>query len=435
MITNIRQVFRESFDDFEIAYSRHYDANGNLVEHKCGSAEVDYLAGAWHRVSTDNGRTWGEWITDLNDSVDGPKGLIPYGEDTDQEIGEISEPGFYDEDSGCMIGFSGLNYIIRGHAVGYFEKWKYGYDYDFTHSYFSFKKPNGETVTRLLRFEDGPEFRRGPRDMEFLTKNRVGVSSLMRAPDGTLIFFAYPSMRLCCKLEGVDVNRYFPSCPDLVYGLVIGHLKWDPEKEDYEITYSNPIMLSDLQSSRGIGEPQLVFLPSGRWLIVFRGSNKRLTQWNARIDPKTPGFKWYSFSEDNGKTWSVSMPWHFDTQEVVYSSASVCAIFRSSKTGDYYWIGNLCEPSMIYGNEPRHVLNICQIDPTYGHLIKDTLRVIDTRREGQGMETELSNFTLFENRETLDLEIRLSKCNMHDGTCQEMGDWYGEAWEYYISFD
>ncbi|MBO4228853.1 MAG: exo-alpha-sialidase [Clostridia bacterium] len=444
MISNIRQVFREANDGFEFYYTHQYDKSGNLIERKFGSAECDYMSAAWHRVSTDNGKTWGEWITDLNDAEDGRKGMIPYGDDEDQELGEIREPDFYDEDSGCTIGISNINYIIRGHAVGYFEKWKYGCDYDFYHSYFSFRKPNGELVTRLIRFEEGPEYRSAPRDMEYLKKNRVLIATLdhpdqsspfLRAPDGTLIFLAFPSMRLCCKLAGVDVNRYFPSCPDLVSGLLVGHLKWIPEKEDYEITYSNPIMVSDMQSSRGVAEPVIAFLPSGRWVIAYRGSNKKLTQWNARIDPKTPGFKWFTYSDDCGKTWSVSMPWHFDTQEVVYSSASFSATFRSSKTGDWYWVGNICEPSSIYGNDPRNTLHICQIDPTYGHLIKDTLRVIDTRREGEGPQTELSNFNLFENRETKELEIRLSKCNMHEGTEQIKGDWYGEAWEYYISFE
>jgi hypothetical protein len=107
--------------------------------------------------------------------------------------------------------------------------------------------------------------------------------------------------------------------------------------------------------------------------------------------------------------------------------------FRSKKNGKLYWIGNIIdEPWRIHANDPRHVLQICQVDDTYGHLIKDTLTVIDTVREGQ-TDVELSNFALFENKETLELEVRVTKINF-DGKRQEEGYLYSEAWEYYISF-
>ena len=73
------------------------------------------------------------------------------------------------------------------------------------------------------------------------------------------------------------------------------------------------------------------------------------------------------------------------------------------------------------------------MDPQYGYLLKDTLTVIDGRRDGQTY-VELSNFDLLENRETLDLEVRLTKCNFNGGR-QEEGDWYTEAWEYTVHFD
>ena len=241
-------------------------------------------------------------------------------------------------------------------------------------------------------------------------------------------------MRLCCKLAGLDVNTFYPTCADLHVGVMIARGHWDPALEDFTFTYSNPIMVSDLQSSRGFTEPQLAVLESGRMLLVCRGSNGIEPGWNSRISPAAPGFKWHAWSDDGGRTFTPGMPWHFDTREVVYSSGSMFTFFRSKKNGKLYWIGNIIdEPWRIHANDPRHVLQICQVDDTYGHLIKDTLTVIDTTREGQ-TDVELSNFALFENKETLELEVRVTKINF-DGKRQEEGYLYSEAWEYYISFD
>ena len=438
MITGITQKQREIIEDIEVMYTRSYDADGNLIERKGTSSEVDYGSGSWSRISRDNGATWTDWVKEFNDDEDGRRGTFQVGDDTDQILGTVGgcEPDIYDPVSGCKIGVSGFTYLLKGHKVGYFAMWDTGEDTLFNHSYFSFRKPNGELITRMIRFEDGKENYdpKNPRDMEFLANNRVAVGPIQKAPDGSFLFTVFPTMTLCCKIAGVDVNRYFPSCPNLTAGMLVAHLSWNKEKEDYDITYSNPIMLSDVQSSRGLMEPHLVFLKSGRWLIMFRGSNKHYSQWNSRIDPRMPGFKWYTVSDDNGMTFSEPAPWHFDTQEVVYSSATFSDVFRSTKTGELYWIGNIVDPTQIFGNYPRYPLQICQIDETYGYLLKDTLREIDTRREHEGSFLELSNFNLLENKETLDLEIRLTKINTHEGVRQEDGDWYCEAWEYVVSF-
>ncbi len=418
-------------------YTRVYDEEGNLIERKGTSSEVDYGTGSWRRVSTDNGRTWTEFEKEFDDDADGRRGTFPVGEDTDQILGAINPPTVPDPVSGCKIGISSTVYIKKGHHVGYFDMCEKGEDNLFCHSYFSFERPNGEIVTRMIKLEDGKEDfdPSNPRDMKFLGTNRISAGDLFRTPDGEFVFFICPTMTLCCKVAGIDVNTFFPSCPNLVCGAMVGHIKWNAEKQDYDITYSNPIMLNDLQSSRGLMEQRLIILKGGRWLIVFRGSNKPYPQWNSRIDPHTPGFKWYTYSDDGGRTFVPPMPWHFDTQEVVYSSATYSKVFRSSKTGELYWIGNIVNPSEILGNYPRYPLQICQIDETYGYLIKDTLREIDTRREGQGSLLELSNFDLLEDRKTKDLQIRLTKINTHEGRRQEDGDWYCEAWEYVVSFD
>ena len=130
------------------------------------------------------------------------------------------------------------------------------------------------------------------------------------------------------------------------------------------------------------------------------------------------------------------MPWHFDTREVVYSPASIHAFFRSTKNGRLYWIGNIIDPKLLEpsGSNPRWPLQICEVNEEYGYLIKDTLTLIDTRREGDTFWLELSNFNLLEDRETLDLELRLTKEGQRTVDFDKY-DWYTEAWKYTIRFE
>ena len=419
----------------EESFLRRYKADGTLIETRITCSECDYFDGCWERESPDNGRTWGEWKKIYSDE-EGRRGRVPGSAEGDEYLPWDFKPTLEDPVSGCRFGVGTDFYFIRGHDVGYFDYWEKGEDNMRFHAYFAFERPDGTTVRRMFEFEEGgadydPE---NPRNPAFLDKNRAMVSDLAILPDGDLRFLLHPTVRLCCRIAGVDLNGFFPSCPDFQVGILYARAHWNAEKQDYDITWSNPIMLSDLQSSRGIMEPCITPLENGRIMIVFRGSNWVSEAWHTRIDPCAPGYKWYVISEDGGRTFCPPMPWHYDTREIVYSPATISKMFRSSKTGKTYWIGNIVdEPWKIDGNSPRYPLQICEVDSRYGYLLKDTLTVIDTIREGQTY-VELSNFDLLENRETLDLELRMTKCNFNGGE-QIEGDWYTEAWEYMIHLD
>ena len=126
------------------------------------------------------------------------------------------------------------------------------------------------------------------------------------------------------------------------------------------------------------------------------------------------------------------MPLTFTTREVVYSSATMPYLFRSSKNGKLYWIGNITPPEKTKGNYPRYPLHICEVDEEHGALKKETLTVIDTVREGETEFLQLSNLDLFENKLTGRLEIRLCKL----GRVSELdADKGADSWEYEIEFD
>ena len=431
----IESRMRSFNPDAEETYYRRYNSDGDLVEERITSAEVDYASGKYTRISKDNGRTWSEWETKFDDNTAGRRGRVPGSPHGDELLDNVCFQ-FVHEQSGCMVGSGSHMYYLNGHDVGYFAMWEKGEDNFRTHAYFTFKRPNGEVVRRMFEFEEGgadydPEKYRDP---AYIDKNRALAEGVRVLPDGDLCIGLWVTMTLCCKLAGVDVNNYFPSCPNLQFGLIYARGHWNPEKEDYEFTYSNPIMLSDVQSSRGMMEPALEVLPNGRWLVVFRGSNMCSEVWNTRISPSAPGFKWYTYSDDGGKTFAPAMPWHFDTREVVYSPASTSSFFRSKKNGKLYWIGNIIdEPWRVHSNNPRWPLQICEVNEEHGYLIKDTLTVIETVRDGQ-TGIELSNFGLLEDRETQDLHMSITKINFND-QYQEEGNWYSEAWEYVIHFE
>ncbi len=430
---------RSSNPDCEETFFRSYDGEGALCETRVLSSEEDYASGSFSRISTDNGRTWTDWVSHFNDAADGRRGKIPGSKEGDEILGGCS-PYLYDPKTGCTVGVGSTFYYLKGHDVGYFAMWYEGEDNVRTHAYYAIRRPDGSEEKRMIEFEEGGEDfdPANPRNPAFIDKNRAMAGDLTVLPDGDLMFNLFPSMRLCCRIAGVDVNTFFPSCPDMQSGLVVVRLHWNPERNDYDFIYSNPIMLCDLQSSRGIMEPQMRILKNGTIMIVFRGSNTQIPVWHTRTNPSTPGFKWYVLSEDGGRTFTPPMPWYFDTKEVVYSSASTSAFYRCPKNGKLYWMGNIIpEPWRIEGNNPRWPFVICEVNEEYGFLIKDTLTVIDSLREGE-LTTELSNPSLLENRETGNLEIRMTKINMSwaDETVQQSrGKWYSEAWEYILEFE
>ncbi len=434
----IKSVMREAYPDKEVDFTRSYNAKGDLVETRYILTETDYYSAGYFRVSPDNGRTWGEWVKQFEDEGGEHRDIIPGNEFGDEYSGGggYHEGGsVLDAKSGCRVCTSGSYYLMNGRK-GYDQYWAEGKNTMRSHAYYSFKRPDGTVVTRMFEFEEGGEDYdpENPRKPAFLDKNCAMTEGIRLLPNGMPAAILWVQVTLCCKMAGVDVNTYFPSCPDLHKGIVLATFHWNAERNDYDVHYSNPMMVSDLQSARCMMEPKLSYLKSGRLLMVLRGSNVMEEAWNTRTTTATPSFKWYAFSDDGGLTFSPVMPWHFDTREVVYSSASICEFFRSMKIGKLYWKGNyIDEPWRIEGNDPRHILQICEVDETYGYLIKDTLPGIDTVREGQ-TDVELSNFNIFENRETLELEIRLTKIDFN-GDRQEKGQLYSGAWVHYIEFE
>ena len=71
---------------------------------------------------------------------------------------------------------------------------------------------------------------------------------------------------------------------------------------------------------------------------------------------------------------------------------------------------------------------------SYGEWIpveKETLTVIDTRREGESEELQLSNFMIIEGRESLNFELSLCKIGQYDAK----KPYLAEGWVYEIDVE
>ena len=152
-------------------------------------------------------------------------------------------------------------------------------------------------------------------------------------------------------------------------------------------------------STRGAIEPSIIMMPDDRILMVMRGSN------GGPKDPdcELPGYRWYSISEDGGKTFSKPEPWEYTDRTGFYSPSSCSKLLRHSN-GRYYWIGNICEENSR-ANMPRNPLCICEIDKDSLLLKKETKFDFIKREKHQYEDVTFSNFYAVEERDSGDILV------------------------------
>jgi len=425
MITVKAEKHHDARDDGVIeTYSHRYRDREGLVriETRDYVSSSDFSDDTYERISEDNGKTWGEWKN-------------VYVENGFEVLGEhernfpANPPEIWNPVHKHYVGI-GMERIFKGgHTNGLGLFWKGDPTGLIDHTYITVRPEGGEKFHQLVKYEEGAEFNRDdPMHPDYSTRNISFMgSNLVFDTNGDILFPIGVPAKKCCEIAGADVNEIFPSCPEVLRNLMFIRGVWNGEK--YEFIPSRPILISDLQSSRGVDEPTIVRLNSGRIVIVFRGSNYFSQNWHSRIEPGTPGFKWYCWSDNGGKTFTPPMPWHFDDGEVIYSAATISYFFEDERTGKHYWIGNI-SGHKVSGNSPRWPLQIVEIDETYGTAKKETYTVIDTCREGDSPKVQLSNFNFLQNRETGHIELYLSKYDQFEGTSYK-----GEAWHYDIALD
>ncbi len=155
-------------------------------------------------------------------------------------------------------------------------------------------------------------------------------------------------------------------------------------------------------SSRGLHEGALAQLNDGRLAMVLRASN---AAW-----PEKPNYKWLTFSEDGGESWSPVSPLGCDDGTLLESSATGSALFRSIIDGKLFWIGNLCVgDERPNGNWPRSPLYICEVQEEPFALKRSTLAVVDQRAPHENAQVQHSNFKFYQDRETGEVVLYLTR--------------------------
>jgi hypothetical protein len=155
-------------------------------------------------------------------------------------------------------------------------------------------------------------------------------------------------------------------------------------------------------SSRGLDENALVELGDGRIAAVCRGDNSAF--------PDKPGYKWLSFSHDDGQTWSAPVPLPTTGGEPLESGANGSAFFRSVKNGRLYWMGNLAlRGERPNGNWPRSPLVIVEVQEEPFAFKRETIFAVDERNYNDSPRVQMSNFRFYQDRENGEVVIFLTR--------------------------
>ena len=112
---------------------------------------------------------------------------------------------------------------------------------------------------------------------------------------------------------------------------------------------------------------------------------------------------------DAGVTWEMGRDLLFDDGSPVYSPSAYSEFIHSSKTGKWYWVGNILPEPTYGGCDPRHPLQMVELDTDNLCLERDTVTVIEDQAPGDPDLVRFSNFRIYEERGTGDFILLMTK--------------------------
>ena len=180
-------------------------------------------------------------------------------------------------------------------------------------------------------------------------------------------------------------------------GVLIGRWR-NPRELEWEM--STALQADPARATRGMDEPTLANLAGGRILCVLRGSNDKR--------PELPSYRWHSFSNDGGRTWTPPEPWRYAEGGEPFFSPSACSQLLDHPNGKLYWLGNIT-PVNPRGNRPRYPFVMGEVDRRSGLLQRATLRTIDDRGPDDDPLLTLSNFFAREDRVTGGIALHMTR--------------------------
>lgn len=334
--------------------------------------------------SMDNGATWSEPVMKLQ-SHEVPEGRLRYAENA----------CFFDEDSGKVLTFCSRGLYPKD-SIDVDEKFELTGDvYDpATGSW------RGEEVI----------------DLGLPGGLQISFCFPIKTKSGKLLV---PAMTHLMGEDGKPVH--YPGCwaPADASFTLIGEYdsRGQGTAPTIRWTAGEPVHVDIEKSARGHCENTLAELGDGRLVMVMRGDNSMF--------PERTGYKWHCFSEDEGLTWSEPQPLGCSDGGSIESGSNGSALFRSITDGKLYWIGNLAmDGERAQANWPRSPLVIAQVQENPFALKRETITVIDRRQPGEPALTQMSNFRHYQDRQTGEVVVFLSRYGEKDEENWKLADYY-----------
>jgi len=360
------------------------------------SGVSDKITAAYRQYSQDNGKTWSKPERAGRD--------VRYEGDTLIEF-LTGVPFVLDGDRGVYMRFSREIVMPHGEVL---EGCKH------RRIFYEMSRDGGKTFGELKQLiERGAEFD-ATHHMKgvFEGKNSATMSSYLILSPGELLVAVY----IFPVGEKGELYNPFGGYTFSDVAFIRGKVTEDASDIKWETT--QVIRIDPALSIRGLDEPTMARLRDGRILCICRGTNGIRGE-------STPGGSWVTVSEDDGRTWGAVRRIGFNDGAVLFVPSSISHLIRHSN-GKLYWIANIV-PSPPSGNSPRYPLVIAQIDEDTISVIRETMTVIDTKHEGESDALQLSNFGVYEDRETHEIVVTLARLFARDGS-----DWSAPCVKYTI---
>ena len=185
------------------------------VEHRSLQRESDWSNADFERHSTDNGRTWGEW-QDVHRQACEVKG--------DDEVNTYRGEEAYNPVHGHFVSVGMRRVFFGGHTKAYELYWGRGEAQFFDHSLLVVRKDRSdERSIELVKYEGGADY--DPNDWRnpaYVDHNRSYFGGKADVLDnGEILFTVAADVRACCRILGLDIEEVFPSCPDIMRGMIV----------------------------------------------------------------------------------------------------------------------------------------------------------------------------------------------------------------------
>ncbi len=233
-------------------------------------------------------------------------------------------------------------------------------------------------------------------------------------PGGVGCYGGYVDFNQGCKIDEGTVlfpaqkMRYFPETgtiesADGAWWIAAGVLRCKYDNSHLSCEFGEWLTVDRGKSSRGLGEPTLVKLSDGRILMIMRAGKPS--------NGNFPGVKFYSISEDGGMSWSEPKILKYEDGSPMYSPSSMVQVFRWQATGGIYLITNILDSDDIIHNcDPRYPIQLAKINEETLCVEKDSITVIEDRKDEQAANIRFSNFVWIEDKQSGALRVYMTAC-------------------------